>query len=103
MANIYVIQFVGVMLATAGLIALMVSTHLFGRPMSPAEKRKASDEWNRSKSTYSLPINLEAIASLIFFFGGIGILIWSRFSLCAFLAYWLPPLPVVVRILLSCT
>lgn len=103
MANIYLVQLVGVMLATAGMIALIASTHMFGRPLSPAEKRRASDEWNRSRKTYSLPVNLEAITSLIFFLAGIGILTWSNFSLCAFLAYWVPPLPGVVRLLLSCT
>jgi hypothetical protein len=102
MADIYLIQLVGVMLATAGMIALTISAHLFGTPLSPAEKRRASDEWNRRKDVYRLPINLEAIVSAIFFFAGIGILIWSNFELCGFLAYWLPPLPEAVRLLLSC-
>ena len=102
MANIYLIQLVGVMLALAGIIALTASAHLFGTPLSPAEKRRASDEWNRRRDTYRLPINLESIASAIFFLGGIGILSWSKFELCAFLAYWLPPLPDAVRLLLSC-
>jgi hypothetical protein len=102
MANIYIIQLVGVMLATAGIIALTASAHLFGMPLSPADKRRASDEWNRKRDVYSLPINLESIISAIFFLGGIGILAWSKFELCAFLAYWLPPLPDAVRLLLSC-
>jgi hypothetical protein len=100
--NIYLIQLVGVMLAAAGIIALMASVHLFGMPLSPAEKRRASDEWNRKRGVYRLPINLESIVSAIFFLGGIGILTWSKFELCAFLAYWLPPLPDAVRLLLSC-
>ena len=102
MATIYLIQLVGVVLVTAGLIALTAAAHVFGTPLSPAERKRASDEWNRRKDAYRLPINFEAIASTIFFFGGIGILIWSKFSLCAFLAYWLPPLPGLVRLLLSC-
>jgi hypothetical protein len=100
--NIYLIQLVGVMLAAAGIIALMASVHLFGTPLSPAEKRRASDEWNRRRDAYRLPINLETVASAIFFLGGIGILTWSKFELCAFLAYWLPPLPDALRLLLSC-
>jgi hypothetical protein len=100
--NIYLIQLVGVMLAAAGIIAMTASAHLFGTPLSPAEKRRASDEWNRRRDTYRFPINLESIASAIFFLGGIGILLWSKFELCAFLSYWLPPLPEGVRLLLSC-
>jgi hypothetical protein len=100
--NIYLIQLVGVMLAATGIIALTASAHLFGMPLSPAEKRRASDEWNRRRDVYTLPINVESVVSGIFFLGGIGILVWSKFELCAFLAYWLPPLPQVVRLLLSC-
>jgi hypothetical protein len=101
--NIYLIQLVGVMLAATGIIALTASAHLFGTPLSPAERRRASDEWNRRRDVYSLPINLESIVSAIFFLGGIGILVWSKFELCAFLAYWLPPMPDVVRLLMSCS
>jgi hypothetical protein len=93
---------VGLVLAVAGLIALTASAHLFGTPVSPAERQRASDEWNRRKNIYRLPLNLETIISLIFFLGGIGILIWSKFEYCAFLAYWLPSLPDVARLLLSC-
>jgi hypothetical protein len=100
--NIYLIQLVGVLLAAAGIIAMMASAHLFGTPLSPAEKRRASDEWNRRRDVYRLPINHETIASAIFFLGGIGILAWSKFELCAFLAYWLLPLPDAARLLLSC-
>jgi hypothetical protein len=103
MANIYLIQLVGLMLAIAGMIALTASAHVFGTPLSPAEKRRASDEWNRQRNTYRLPINLEAIASVVFFVGGIFILNWSKFNLCDFLAYWLPSLPPAVRLLLSCS
>jgi hypothetical protein len=93
---------VGVILTVAGIIALTASAHLFGTPMSPAERRRASDEWNRRTKVYRLPLNLETIISGIFFLGGIGILVWSKFEHCAFLAYWLPSLPDVARLLLSC-
>ena len=94
---------IGVVLVAAGLIALTASAHLFGTPMSPAERRRASDEWNRRKNVYRLPLNMETIVSTIFFLGGIGILIWSEFEYCSFLEYWLPSLPYAARILLSCT
>ncbi|HEU4743964.1 MAG TPA: hypothetical protein VFS61_01965 [Anaerolineales bacterium] len=102
MANIFLIQLLGLILAVAGFIALTASAHLFGRPLSPAERQRASDEWNRRKKVFQLPLNLETIISSIFFLGGIGILAWADFELCAFLAYWLPPLPAVARLLLSC-
>jgi hypothetical protein len=93
---------IGMVLAVTGLIALTVSAHLFGTPPSPAEKRRASDEWNRRKDAYRSPVPPEVILSALFFLGGIGILIWSNFSLCTFLAYWLPPFPDTVRSVLSC-
>ncbi|HJR78968.1 MAG TPA: hypothetical protein VJ821_02775 [Anaerolineales bacterium] len=102
MANIFLIQMVGVILTLAGIIALTASTHLFGTPMSPVERQRASDEWNRRKNVYRLPLNLETIVSTIFFLGGIGILVWSKFELCAFLAFWLPSLPDAARLVLSC-
>jgi hypothetical protein len=101
-ANLFLIQLVGVVLAVAGMIALTVSARLFSTPLSPAERQRASDEWNRKRDVYRLPINLETIASTIFLLGGIGILVWSKFELCAFLAYWLPSTPDVMRLLLSC-
>jgi len=101
-ANIFLIQLIGVALAVAGLVALTASAHLFGTPMSRAERQRASDEWNRRRDTYRLPINLESILSSIFFLGGIGILLWSKFNLCAFLDYWLPSLPDVAKVVLSC-
>jgi hypothetical protein len=100
--NVYLIQLVGALLTAAGIIAMMASVHLFGTPLSPAEKRRASDEWNRRRDAYRLPINLETVASAMIFLGGVGVLTWSKFELCAFLAYWLPPLPDAVRLLLSC-
>jgi len=100
--NIYLIQLVGVVLATAGMIALTASARLFGTPSSPAEKKRASDDWNRRRDAHRLPINLETVASTIFFLGGIGILAWSKFEPCAFLAYWLPSMPSVIRLFLSC-
>jgi hypothetical protein len=102
MANVFILQMVGLVLAIAGFIALTASAHLFGTPMSQAERRRASDEWNRRRDLYRLPVNLESIVSAIFFLGGIGILIWSNFEYCAFLAHWFPPLPEMAKQLLSC-
>src|ERR671923_2585413 len=102
MPNGPLIQLIGVVLTAAGMIALTASAHLFGTPLSPAERRRASDEWNRRRDLYRLPFNFDVITSTIFFLGGIGILAWSKFSLCAFLAYWLPSLPYAVRLVLSC-
>src|SRR5574342_100379 len=99
MPNALLIQLIGVVLTIAGLIALMASAHMFGIPLSPAEKRRASDEWNRRRDAYRLPINIEAIISAIFFLGGIGILIWSRFEFCAFLLYWFPSIPEAIKLL----
>jgi hypothetical protein len=101
-AGLYLVQLIGVVLAVAGFIALTASAHLFGRPMSPAERQRASDEWNRRKTVFRLPLNLETIVSSLFFLAGIGILMWADFDLCTFLAYWLPPLPQVARSVLSC-
>jgi hypothetical protein len=83
-------------------IALIASAHLFGTPLSPAEKRRASDEWNRRRDAYRFPLSVEAMTSMAFFLGGIGILTWSKFNYCSFLDYWLPSLPEVIRLLLSC-
>jgi hypothetical protein len=102
MPNGHLIQLLGVVLTTAGLIALTASAHIFGTPLSPAEKRRASDEWNRKRDAYRLPINLETVVSAIFFLGGIGILVWSKFEFCTFLAYWFPPLPDALKLLLAC-
>ena len=100
--DLFLIQLIGVVLAIAGLIALMAATHLFGTPLTRAERLRASDEWNRRRDLYRLPFNLEVIVASIVFLGGIGILIWSRFDGCEFLAYWLPTLPDAIRLLLSC-
>jgi hypothetical protein len=102
MPNDRLIQLVGVVLTVAGLIALTASAHVFGTPISPAEKRRASDEWNRRRDAYRLPVNLDTIVSAIFLLGGISILAWSKFELCTFLVYWFPPMPDAIRVLLSC-
>jgi hypothetical protein len=102
MANDFLIQLVGVVLTVAGLIALTASAHVFGTPVSPAEKRRASDEWNLRRDAYRLPVNLDTVVSAIFFLGGVGILVWSKFQFCTFLAYWFPPMPDVLKVLLSC-
>jgi hypothetical protein len=101
-ANDYLIQLVGVVLTVAGLIALTASAHVFGTPISPAEKRRASDEWNRRRDAYRLPVNLDTVVSAIFFLGGISILVWSKFEFCGFLVYWFPSMPDAIKLLLSC-
>jgi hypothetical protein len=102
MANAYLIQLVGVVLTVAGLVALTASAHVFGTPMSPADKRRASDEWNHRRDAYRLPVNLDTVVSAIFFLGGVSILVWSRFEFCTFLTYWFPSMPDAIKLLLSC-
>jgi hypothetical protein len=102
MANAQLIHLVGIVLTVAGLISLTASAHVFGTPISPAEKRRGSDEWNHRRDAYRLPVNLDSIVSAIFFLGGISILVWSKFEFCAFLAYWLPSMPDAIMLLLSC-
>lgn len=102
MAEIFLIQLIGVVLFLTGFIALTASAGLLGSPLSPAERRRASDEWNRSHNARRLLIPIETIVSTIFLLGGIGILIWSSFELCSFLAYWFPPLPDLAKLVLSC-
>ena len=99
MANPYLIQLIGVLLVGAGMVALTAATHVFGTPLTYEERRRVGKE---GKNLYRLPINLETIASAAIFLGGMGILAWSKFNFCAFLAYWLPDLPEAIRLLLSC-
>jgi hypothetical protein len=102
MADLFLIQLVGVLLALTGFIALIATAGLLSSPLSPADKRRASDEWNRKRNVYRLPISLETIVSTLFLLGGVWILIWSRFELCGFLAHWFPPLPNLAKLVLSC-
>lgn len=99
MNNPYFVQMIGILLTTAGVVALTVASRIFGRPLTREERIRMGD---KPSGTYRLPINLETIASAVLFLVGIGILKWSNFSLCAFLAYWLPDLPEAIRLLLSC-
>ena len=98
MTNPYFIQLIGILLTAAGVVALTAASRIFGRPLKYEEKRETGKEGN----WYRLPFNLETIASGALFLAGIGILKWSNFSLCAFLAYWLPDLPEAIRLLFSC-
>jgi hypothetical protein len=98
MANIYLIQLIGLLITVSGMVALTASAKLFGTPLDRSERRRA----DHGRDTYQLPIHLTTLASLAFFLGGIGILTWSKFSMCLFLTYWIPNLPDAVRILLSC-
>jgi hypothetical protein len=102
MSNIYFIQLIGVLLTAAGMIALMGSAYLYGTPLTRAEKRERGDDRGRGGYVYRLPFNLETLISTAFLLGGVGILTWAKFNLCAFLAHWLPDLPEALRIFMSC-
>jgi len=43
---------------------------------------------------------IQLIGIILVFSGGVAILIWWRFNLCAFLEYWLPPLESVLKVML---
>ena len=98
MSNPYFIQLIGVFMILAGVVALSVVSYLYGTPLSYDEKRRMGKQGNVNR----LPINLETIVSAAALLGGLGILSWSGFELCAFLAYWLPSLSSVYQVLLAC-
>jgi len=97
MANIYIIQLIGVLLVAAGLAALTASAYVLGRPPTRDERSKT----DRNSSRH-LPIDLPTVASTAFVLSGMGILAWSKFDICAYLAYWLPSLSESIRFWLSC-
>ena len=99
MNNPYFIQLVGIILTVAGMVALTAAAHIFGKPLSRDERLRTGD---RRSNVSRLPINLETIASAVVFLAGIGILTWSKFNLCAFLAYWLPDVPLAIKLFLAC-
>jgi hypothetical protein len=99
MTNPYVIQVVGVLLTAAGLSALTASAYVYGRPLTRDEKLRMRDE---RKHIRRLPVNPETIASTAFVLIGLGVLNWSNFNLCAYLAYWLPSLSSSIKFWLSC-
>jgi hypothetical protein len=99
MGNPYIVQLIGVLLTAAGLAALTASAYIYGRPLSRNEQRKMGNE---KKNARRLPLNLETIASTTFVLIGLGILNWSNFNLCAYLAYWLPSLSSSIKFWLSC-
>ena len=101
MADIYVIQLIGLLLTAAGAVALSASAYLYGSPLTREEKRNMDRKWEH-RDLYRLPFRLETLVSTAFFLGGIGILWWSKFDNCAFLAHWLPGLPEALRLLVSC-
>jgi hypothetical protein len=101
MADIYIIQLIGVLLTAMGAVALSASADLYGTPLTREEKRNMDRKWEH-RDVYRLPLRLETLASTVFFLGGVGILWWSKFNHCAFLARWLPDLPEALRLLLSC-
>ena len=93
------IQMIGLLIAGTGAVALTACAYLYGTPLTREEKRRHGDPRG---NVYSLPFNLETIASGLVLLGGIGILLWAKFDLCLFLAHWLPELPEAVRLFLSC-
>ena len=99
MLDPYSIQLIGITLTGIGIVALTAVAQIFGRPLSRDEHISMGRE---QSNAYRLPINLETIASAIVFLAGVGILKWSDFSLCAFLAHWLPDLPEAILLLFSC-
>ena len=99
MTNIYFIQLIGVLVTGLGMIALTATYYLYGNPLSRDEEIRMN---KTGKGLRRMPFNLETIISSIFFLGGMGILTWSKFSLCAFLNYWLPTMPDAIMFLLSC-
>jgi len=97
MANIYIIQLIGVLLVAAGLAALIASAYVLGRPPTRDEQSRTD-----SNSSHRLPINLQTAASTAFVLSGMGILTWSKFDICVYLAYWLPGMSESIRFWLSC-
>lgn len=101
MADINIIQLIGVLLTAMGAVALTVSAKLYGTLLTREDKRNMDRKWEH-RDVYRLPFRLETLASAVFFLGGVGILWWSKFNHCAFLAHWLPDLPEALRLLFSC-
>ena len=99
MTNPYFIQLIGIILTVAGMVALTATSHIFGKPLTRDERLRMGE---RQSNVFRLPINLETVASAGVFLAGIGILTWSKFSLCAFLIYWLPDLPLAIKFWLAC-
>ena len=98
MANIYIIQLIGILLTLMGMIALAASANLFGTPLSRGEKERAGLRGD----SYRLPINFTTLTSGAFFLSGIGLLTWSKFNMCSFLLYWIPNIPDALKLLISC-
>ena len=99
MGNPYVIQLMGVLFTAAGLAALTASAYVYGRPLTRHEKFRMG---NDRKNSRRLPLNLETLASTVFVLIGLGILNWSNFNVCAYLAYWLPGFSSSLRFWLAC-
>lgn len=87
------------MVTGPGMIALTASYYLYGKPLSRDEEIRMNKP---GKGLRQMTFNLETIVSAVFFLGGLGILTWSKFSLCSFLNYWFPTMPDAFMFLLSC-
>ena len=99
MKNPFIIQAVGLAIASIGVLALIAVTTLYGRPLSNEERLRLGRE---DRGTFKLPINIETIVAAILLLCGVGILAWSKFDLCTFTAYWLPDLPRFLTGTLQC-
>jgi hypothetical protein len=99
MGNPYIIQLVGVLITAAGLAALIASAYVYGKPLTRDEKLRLGKQ---GKNTRHRPLRRETIASSAFVLLGLGILNWSNFNVCAYLAYWLPGLSNSIQFWLSC-
>jgi hypothetical protein len=99
MGNPYVIQLVGVLITAAGIAALTASAYVYGRSLRRDERSRMGKQRQPARR---LPMNPETVASMAFVLLGLGILNWSNFNLCAYLAYWLPGLSTSLKFWLSC-
>src|SRR5574339_319275 len=99
MRILYVIQLVGVLITAAGIAALIAFAYVYGKSLTRDEESRTRKPRQNPRR---LPINLETAASMAFVLLGLGILNWSNFDICAYLAYWLPSLSTSLKFWLSC-
>jgi len=99
MRDPFIIQAIGLAIASIGVLALIAVTTLYGRPLSDEERLKLGRE---DRGTFKLPINIETIIATLILLCGIGILAWSKFDICTFTAHWLPNLPGYVTRAFQC-
>jgi len=98
MSNIQLFQLAGVIFIGLGMMGLGALAYTSGAPLSREENHRLGKRGN----TYRLPINLETLLAAALLLGGLGLLNWTKFELCAFLGYWIPNLPEALRMMLNC-